>query len=133
MAAYKHAYIKHGLEWNKYILCAQPANHGTPGMAPAPDASGALPAQSDAQPMAIDEAALNSVAFDPMAKPASRVEEIGVATPADDFDALLARGAADKAFTELPTVVFALVDTSMADRCAPAAASHAHLRCCPAQ
>ena len=78
---------------------------------------------SDALPMATDEAALESLAFDPMAAPASRVDAVGTSTPVEDFDALLARGLADKAFEELQAVVLKLVDTSIAGRCAPALSS----------
>ena len=81
-------------------------------------ANGAVPPDSDAQPMATDEAAPDSLAFDPMAAPASRVDAVGTATPVEDFDALLARGLTDKAFEQLHAVVFKLVDTSFADRCA---------------
>ena len=69
--------------------------------------------------MATDEAA-PSLAFDPMAAPASRVDAVGTSTPVEDFDALLARGLEDKAFQELQAVVFKLVDISIAGRCAPA-------------
>ena len=100
-------------------LCAQPANQGTPGKkAPEPAANGAVPPDSDAQPMLADEAAPDSLAFDPMAAPVSRVDAVGTATPAEDFEALLARGLADKAFEQLHAVVFKLVDTSIAGRCA---------------
>ena len=100
-------------------VCAQPSKQGTPGKkAPEPAANGAVPPDSDAQPMATDEAAPDSLAFDPMAAPASRVDAVGTATPVEDFDALLARGLTDKAFEQLHAVVFKLVDTSFADRCA---------------
>lgn len=104
-------------------LSLQPAKHGTPGKAAEPAANGAIPPDSDAQPMATDEAAADSLAFNPMAAPASRVDAVGTATPVEDFKALLARGLADKAFEQLYAVVFKLVDTSIAGRCAPAVRS----------
>ena len=105
-------------------MCTQPAKGGKPGKPAAePATDGAVPPDSDAQPAATDEAALESLAFDPMAAPASRVDAVGTTTPVEDFDALLARGLADKAFEGLHAVVFKLVDTSIAGRCAPALSS----------
>lgn len=108
--------------------CVQPSKDGTPGKkAPEPAANGAVLPDSDAQPMATDDAAPDSLAFDPMAEPASRVDAVGTATPVEDFEALLDRGLADRAFEQLHAVVFKLVDTSVAGRWATCSAQHAHL------
>ncbi|KAK9845813.1 hypothetical protein WJX81_003083 [Elliptochloris bilobata] len=81
-----------------------------------PAANGEARPGNEAQPMAVDGAIADSLVFDPLAAPASRVEAVGTSAPVEDFEALLQHGQADKAFRELPVVVFTLVDTSIAGR-----------------
>ncbi len=84
--------------------------------------SAAEPEADDAaqstEPMAVNEAsaaAADSLAFD-MAAPQSRVEAVSTSTPAEDFEALLQQGRADKAFEGLQAVILTLVDTSIGAR-----------------
>ena len=80
-----------------------------------PKAEGA--AQST-EPMAVNRAppaAADSLAFD-MAAPQSRVEAVSTSAPAEDFEALLQQGRAEKAFEGLQAVILTLVDTSIGGR-----------------
>ena len=68
--------------------------------------------------MAVDRAppaAADSMAFD-MAAPQSRVEAVSTSAPAEDFEALLQQGRAEKAFDGLQAVILTLVDTSIGGR-----------------